>query len=122
MNVHGTTALAYWSTSLPVSYSRIEDPQEFFTALGEQAEAEFEERYLQYAGPDPDEENTEDKTRRLRQARERALEEVDAELIRPAPASQGEPYADLDLEMPTQDASRAWALGCSPRWPPRACG
>jgi hypothetical protein len=30
----------------------LEDPEEFFTELGEQADAEIEDRYLEYAGPD----------------------------------------------------------------------
>jgi hypothetical protein len=28
----------------------VEDPDEFFTELGEQADAEIEDRYLEYAG------------------------------------------------------------------------
>jgi hypothetical protein len=104
MNQHGAAALAHWSSELPVSFSQIEDPQAFFTALGEQAEAEIEERYLRYAGEDLPQESAEDKQARLRQAMSRASEEVYAELVTPSPASQGEPYADLDLEMPTPSA------------------
>jgi hypothetical protein len=100
MNVHGRTALAWWSTNLPVSFSGIEKPQEFFTHLGEQVEAEIEDRNLLYAGADPLEETAEEKTARLQQALTRATDEVYAELVTPSPDSQGEPYADL--EQPAQ--------------------
>ncbi|HZU55459.1 MAG TPA: hypothetical protein VFA06_06290 [Actinocrinis sp.] len=96
MNEHGAAAMAYWSTELPVRYSRIEDPLEFFRALGEQVEAEIEELYLQYQGEDPAQESAEEKEARLEQAMRRAKEEVYALLVTPDPASQGEPYADLD--------------------------
>lgn len=104
MNQHGAAALAHWSSELPVSFSQIEDPQEFFTAVGEQAQAEIEERYLKYAGEDLPQETAEHKQAQLGQAMRRATEEVYAELITPSPQSQGEPYADLDLEMPTPNA------------------
>ena len=104
MNQHGAAALAHWSSELPVSFSQIEDPQEFFTAVGEQAEAEIEDRYLEYAGPEIPGESAEGKQERLTQAMNRATEEIYAELVTPSPASQGEPYADLDLEMPTPNA------------------
>jgi len=44
VNYHGEQALLHWSRHLPVSYSRVEDPETFFTNLGEQADAEIEER------------------------------------------------------------------------------
>ena len=70
----------------------------FFTELGEQADAEIEDRYLECAGPDIPEESAEDKQARLTQAMNRATEEVFAELVTPSPASQGEP--DLEDEVP----------------------
>ena len=52
MNRSRAEALEHWRTYLPGSYSGLEDPEEFFTELGEQADAEIEDRYLEYAGPD----------------------------------------------------------------------
>ena len=52
MNHYGEQALRHWSLYLPASYSKLEDPARFFTDLGEQAEAEIEDRYLRYAGPE----------------------------------------------------------------------
>ena len=96
MNHYGTKALLHWRAYLPASYGRLEDPVRFFTDLGEQADAEIEDRYLDYSGPDVPGESAEDKQARLTQAMNRAREEVHAELVTPSPASQGEP----NLEAP----------------------
>jgi hypothetical protein len=98
MNQYGTEALRHWRAYLQASYGRLEDPVRFFTDLGEQADAEIEDRYLEYAGLDIPGESAEDKQARLTQAMNRAVEEVHAELVIPSPASQGEP--DPDTEIP----------------------
>jgi hypothetical protein len=97
MNHYGEQALLHWRLYLPASYSRLEDPDRFFTDLGEQAEAEIEDRYLGYAGPEIPGESTEDKQQRLDRAMSRASEEVYAELVTPSPASQGEPPAPPEI-------------------------
>lgn len=95
MNRYGAEALRHWRAYLPVTYGRlVEDPETFFTELGEQADAEIEDRYLEYAGPDIPGESAEDKQARLTQAMNRETEEVFAELVTPSPASQGEPALD----------------------------
>jgi hypothetical protein len=99
MNHYGEQALRHWSLYLPASYSKLEDPARFFTDLGEQAEAEIEDRYLRYAGPEIPGESAEDKQERLTQAMNQATEEVYAELVTPSPASQGEPDPE-DEEIP----------------------
>jgi hypothetical protein len=91
VNRYGAEALEHWRAYLPGSYGGLEDPVRFFTELGEQADAEIEDRYLEYAGPDIPGERAEDKQARLTQAMNRAAEEVFAELVTPSPASQGEP-------------------------------
>jgi hypothetical protein len=91
VNQYGAKALAHWSRYLPASYGRLEDPVRFFTDLGGQADAEIEDKYLEYAGPEIPGESAEDKQARLTQAMNRAAEEVHAELVtraRPARASQ----------------------------------
>jgi hypothetical protein len=52
VNRYGAEALEHWRAYLSASFSRVENPEEFFTLLGEQADAEIEDRYLEYAGPD----------------------------------------------------------------------
>jgi hypothetical protein len=99
VNRYGAEALRHWRTYLPATYGRmVKDPETFFTRLSEQADAEIEERYLEYAGPDVPGESAEDKQARLTQAMNRASEEVFAELVTPSPASQGEP--DPEDEVP----------------------
>ena len=98
MNHHGEQAKRHWSRYLPTSYGRLEDPETFFSQLGEQADAEIEELYLEYAGPEIPGESAEDKQERLTQAMNRATEEVYAYLVTPSPASQGEPQEDQDQE------------------------
>jgi hypothetical protein len=66
--------------------------------LGEQADAEIEDLYLEYAGLEIPGESAEDKQARLTQALSRATEEVYAELVTPSPASQGELTEDQDQE------------------------
>ena len=73
MNRYGTEAPEHWPAYLPGSYGRLEDPEEFFTELGEQADAEIEDRYLEYAGLDILGESAEDKQARLIQAMNRVL-------------------------------------------------
>lgn len=98
MNHYGIKALRHWRAYLPASYGRLEDPVRFFTDLGEQADAEIEDRYLEYAGPDIPGESAENKQARLTLAMNRAVEEVLAELVTPSPDSQGEP--DPEEEVP----------------------
>ena len=100
MNHYGEQALRHWSRHLPASYSKLEDPARFFTDLGDQAEAEIEDRYLRYAESEIPGESAEEKQARLAQAMSRATEEVYAELVTPSPASQGEPSADPDAGIP----------------------
>jgi hypothetical protein len=101
VNYYGELALLHWRWYLPASYSRVEDPVKFFTDLGEQADAEIEDRYLDYAGPDVPGESAEDKQARLTKAMNRAAEEVHAELVTPSPASQGEPDPDAEVPRPS---------------------
>jgi predicted RecB family nuclease len=93
---------------LPASYGRRENPLRFLTELGEQAEAEIEDKYLEYSGPDVPGESAEDKQAHLTQAMNRAAEEVFAELVAPSPASQGEP--DPEGELPRRSSPHEFVL------------
>jgi hypothetical protein len=97
VNHYGEQALRHWRQYLPSSYGRLDNPVRFFTELGEQADAEIEDRYLEYARPDVPGESAEDKQGRLTQAMRRAAEEVFAELVTPSLASQGEPAPEEDV-------------------------
>ena len=52
MNRYGAEAPEHWPAYLPASYGRLENPEEFFTEPGEQADSEIEDGYLEYAAPD----------------------------------------------------------------------
>ena len=65
MNHYGEQALRHWRQYLPGIYGWLEHPEGFFTGLGEQADAEIEDGYLEYAGPDVLGESAEDKQGRL---------------------------------------------------------
>lgn len=98
MNYHGARAQDYWREQLPNQYARIEDPETFFTDLGNQVSAEIEDLYLEYAEQEVPEESAEEKQARLTQALDRATEEIYAELVTPSPASQGEPDPETPPE------------------------
>jgi hypothetical protein len=108
VNRYGAEALRHWRAYLPASYGRLKNPEEFFTKLGEQADAEIEDRYLEYAGPDVPGESAEDKQARLTQAMNRAAEKVFAELVTPSPASQGEP--DPKDEVPQRSSPHEFVV------------
>jgi hypothetical protein len=73
VNRYGAEALEHWRAYLSGSYSGLRDPVRFFTKLGEQADAEIEDRHLEYAGPDIPGESAEDKRARFTQAMNRVL-------------------------------------------------
>lgn len=69
MNRYGQMAWDHWRQWRPRMLSGIEDPQTFFSTLGQQAEQEIDELAHQIAGPDRPGETTLQKTARLREAR-----------------------------------------------------
>lgn len=69
MNRYGQMAWDHWRTWRPRMLSGIEDPQTFFSTLGQETEQEIDELAQQIAGPDRPGETTLQKTARLREAR-----------------------------------------------------
>ena len=69
MNRYGQMAWDHWRKWRPRMLSGIEDPQTFFSTLGQQTEQEIDELARQIAGPDRPGETTLQKTARLREAR-----------------------------------------------------
>jgi hypothetical protein len=92
MNHYGRTAQMHWRQWLPTRYSRITDPETFFTALGEEIEQEVQALSLALAGNDPPNETYLEKLGRLNMARLNAESQVLREmaLLSPEPA-QTEP-------------------------------
>ncbi|AOY74236.1 hypothetical protein ARZXY2_4737 (plasmid) [Arthrobacter sp. ZXY-2] len=83
MNKYGRQAQEAWKAASPTQYSQIQNPEEFFTNLGEQAEEQVDELQIKLAGPDPQGEGYLEKVGRLNAARGQAEEIVRYELLSP---------------------------------------
>ena len=87
MNPYGAQARKHWQTHLPERFAQIEDPETFFTDLGEEIEQQIEQLAATLAGPDPAEETYLDKVGRLNMARLNAESQVVREML-PAPTDE----------------------------------
>jgi hypothetical protein len=89
MNKYGRQAQEAWKVASPTRYSRIQDPEDFFTKLGEEAQEQVDGLLLKIAGPDPQGEGYLEKVGRLNAARNQAEEIVRYDLLSP-PESEDE--------------------------------
>ena len=92
MNHYGEMARRHWARWLPQQYAAIEDPDSFFTDLGNRVSDRIAELADRFAGDSPPGEGYLDRAGRLGQARRQAEEIVLAEMILLEP----EPEADRD--------------------------
>ncbi|MCL2586555.1 MAG: hypothetical protein FWE35_29355 [Streptosporangiales bacterium] len=94
MNEYGTMAQAHFRKYLPERYAAIENPQEFFTELGEEVSAEIADRWaqMQAAAGNPAGEDFTDRVGRLNALKKQAEETVLNERVLLAP----EPGAEDD--------------------------
>jgi len=92
MNHYGSMAQRHWAKWLPRQYATIENPDSFFTDLGDRASDRIAELADQFAGDPPPGEEYLDRVGRLGQARRQAEEIVLHEMILLEP----EPGADQD--------------------------
>ncbi|WP_238323877.1 hypothetical protein [Salinispora pacifica] len=90
MNQYAAQAMSHWRSHLPNRYRQIEDPDEFFTELGEQIAQQIEELSRTLAGPDPEQETYLSKVGRLNNARLSAEGQVLREML-PDPATDLSP-------------------------------
>jgi hypothetical protein len=81
MNEYGRMAREHWKRWLPQRYSQIEDPNSFFSTLGEQVSTRIADLTLDLAGEDPPGETFMDKLGRHNNARQRAREMVLPETV-----------------------------------------
>ncbi|NIL64879.1 hypothetical protein HCB39_28075 [Salinispora arenicola] len=82
--------MSHWRSHLPNRYRQIEDPDEFFTELGEQIAQQIEDLSRTLAGPDPVQETYLRKVGRLNNARLSAEGQVLREML-PDPATDLSP-------------------------------
>jgi hypothetical protein len=92
VNYYGEMARQHWARWLPQRYATIENPDSFFSDLGNQTSYRIAELTDQLAGDGPPGESYPDRVGRLGQARRQAEEIVLPEMILLEP----EPGADQD--------------------------
>lgn len=92
MNQYGATAQKHWKRWLPKRYSEINDPEAFFSDLGEEISLRVEELERAIAGKPPPGETFMEKVGRLNMARLNAESAALQEMALLAP----EPEADED--------------------------
>lgn len=88
MNEYARFARNAWETLTPARFEALEDPNRFFSDLGEQAELRVDELTRQMQGPDSPQEGTFEKIGRINAAKMRAEGIVRKELLTP-PRSSG---------------------------------
>ena len=81
MNEYGQMAHDHWQQWLPQRYSQIEDPNSFFSTLGDQVATRIADLTLDLAGEDPPGETFMNKLGRLNNAAQRAREMVLPEMV-----------------------------------------
>ena len=101
LNQYGVTAQRHWARFLPTRYSQLEDPDSFFSSLGQEVEEEIDELTQQLAADDPPNEEDLGKLGRLTAAGQQARERVLAERVL-LPAEPGSPMHE-DSEEPEPD-------------------
>jgi len=100
MNEYGQMALDHWQRWLPERYSQIEDPNSFFSTLGDQVATRIADLTLDLAGEDPPGETFMNKLGRLNNAAQRAREMVLPEMV------LLDPETDEDDPQPQQTAEQ----------------
>jgi hypothetical protein len=101
MNHYGVTAKRHWKRWLPTRYAAIQDPDSFFSTLGEEVARRIADLTLDLAGDDPPAEDYLVKVGRLNMARLQAEEIVLREQVLLSP----EPGADLETDTQDEQAS-----------------
>src|ERR1022692_5348285 len=93
MNQYGAMAERHWRRWLPERYQAIQDPDSFFSILGEETAIQIADLAVVLAGDDPPGEGYLEKVGRLNMARLQAEERVLAErgLLEPEPGAEDDP-------------------------------
>src|ERR1022692_4212915 len=101
VNQYGAMAERHWRRWLPERYQAIQDPDSFFSILGEETASQIEDLAVMLAGDDPPGEGYLEKVGRLNMARLQAEERVLAERVL-APESGAEQDPDETEESPEE--------------------
>ncbi|MBO0871811.1 MAG: hypothetical protein J2P19_00300 [Pseudonocardia sp.] len=106
MNRYGQLAMEHWARFLPHRYSRIENPNSYFSELGNRIQDEIEDLAQDLAGDDPPGEEYLQKVGRLNAARMQAEEQILREQVL-LPAEPGTEMDETEPEPTTP--SDGWA-------------
>lgn len=98
MNKYGKSAQQAWQELAPARYAQLEDPNQFFSTLGQQAEKQMILRWEQLQGPDMAGESTFEKIGRINAAKSQAEEIIRAEMLTPTPEEGGDEERGFDEE------------------------
>ena len=91
MNQYGQMARRHWARWLPGRFTAMENPEAFFTRLGDEAEQRITALAWELAGDDPPGEGYLDKAGRLGEARHRAEQIMLEEMILLPPEPGNDP-------------------------------
>lgn len=123
MHSYGERAMAYWQRWLPGRFEGIDDPERFFTELGDQAAqavTDAWDRMIESDPPPPGESHT-DRVARLQRLRAAAEEQVLDDLVFQQPEETAATEPDLALETDQQFTARVAAAGARQLWRSETC-
>lgn len=106
MNTYGKIAQQNWETLVPSEYQQIQDPQQHFETVGQNAMHQVQELQIQIAGPDHPNEGYLEKVGRLQAAKNQAEEIVREDLLTP-PRETWETDEDQDQDDETNETFEA---------------
>lgn len=113
MNKYGTLAMQMWQQLAPTALAEIEDPNQHFSVLGEEALEQVTSLTIELQGPDVPGESYFGKIGRIENAKLRAEEIVREELLIPPPEVQDlseEDLEDLTQSEDQQEIAHMWDL------------
>jgi hypothetical protein len=90
MNRYGEMARSHWQEWLPARYAAIQEPDSFFSSIGEEAQMLIDELADQIAGPGQPGEGYLERAGRLTAARKQAEEIILPQAVLPEPESPQE--------------------------------
>lgn len=105
MNRYGVQARKFWEQLAPTALSEMEDPNQHFSMLGEEALEQVTTLAMALAGPDLPEETYFQKVGRLENAKLRAEEIVRADLLMPSPDVQDLSDDEINDNLPYDEVS-----------------
>ena len=107
MNRYGRLALTRWQQLAPTALAEITDPSQHFSMLGEEALEQVTTLTLQLQGQDVPGETTFAKIGRIENAKLRAEEIVQADLLTPPPDLQDLTEDEIEDNLPADPVDQA---------------